>query len=110
MTIRQEVVLRCDECGTESMWDQSVLKQRTVKSIVTNSGYEKRSTGFMSSTDHICPDCNDRSKETFYVYDGYGGEYLGEIEAWGIVDARQVAWDTFEQENMVKRERVHGNE
>jgi len=107
MTIRQEVVLRCNECGAESIWDQSVLKQRTVSSIVENNGYvrdSKRST-LLSGTKHLCPDCNDRSKETFYVYDGYGDEYLGEIDAWGIVDARQVAWDTFNQENMVKRER-----
>jgi len=89
-------------------WSLSVLRGEKMKSILKNQGFTKKYHGYWKSSSHWCPDCNDREKETFYVVDGHGEEYLGPIEAWGIVDARNVAWDTFECENMPKREKPNG--
>jgi hypothetical protein len=71
--------------------------------VLKNEGFVTKSDSFLDENDHYCPDCNDRTKKTFYVVGGYGEEYLGSIGAWGIVNARQVAWDKFERSNMVYR-------
>jgi hypothetical protein len=81
------------------------LRDKKLSSILENNGFTKESDSFIQPNKHYCEDCNERTKDTFYVYDGYGEEYLGEVEAWGIVDARYTAWDKFDCENMVKREK-----
>jgi hypothetical protein len=73
--------------------------------VLKNAGFITESNGLFEGRNHYCSNCNDREKDTFYVIDGYGEEYLGTVEAWGIVDARQVAWDKFECENMIYREK-----
>lgn len=105
MTVSKNLVVTCNGCHNSKTWAMSVLRDRTLKSVLKNAGYEKDHKGLLEGTDHYCPDCNDREKETFHVYDGCGDTYLGTVEAWGIVHARRVAWDTFECENVVKRER-----
>jgi len=106
MTVSKDLVITCDGCHESETWAISVLRNRKLESVLKNAGYEKDHKGFIEGTDHYCEDCNDRERETFHVYDGHGDEYLGPVDAWGIVDARQVAWDEFDQENMVKREKV----
>lgn len=103
MTLTKEIRLKCDDCGEEKIWTQT--KDLKIDSVIKNAGFSKEWKSVFEGPDYYCPDCNDREKETFYVVDGRGEEYLGDIEAWGIVDARNVAWDTFECENMVKREK-----
>jgi len=103
MTVSKNLKIRCDNCRETKTWSAQVLRHRKLKSVLENHGYTKKYHGHWKSTTHWCPDCNDREKDTFYVVDGRGDEYLGEIKAWGIVHARRVAWDTFECENMVKK-------
>lgn len=105
MTVSKDLTITCNGCYESKTWSLSVLRDRTLDSVIENAGYEKDHKGLLEGTDHYCPDCNDREKDTFYVYDGTGATYLGPVEAWGIVDARQVAWDEFGVENMVKREK-----
>lgn len=106
MTVSKDLIIRCNECRYDETWAMSVLQHRKLKSVIKNAGFTKESESFVSPNKHYCPDCNDREKEVFHVYDGYGEEYLGEVNAWGIVDARQTAWDIFEEENVVKREKM----
>lgn len=106
MTTERVFVIRCNECREEKTWTANVLRHQTEKSVVRNAGFTVENDGVLRGDKHYCPHCNDREKDTFHVYDGHGDEYLGPIEAWGIVDARRVAWDEFDQENVVKRERV----
>lgn len=108
MTVSKNLEISCNKCHETQTWALSVLRNRKLKSILKNKGFTEKYHGFWEGTSHWCPDCNDREKETFYVVDGRGEEYLGEIEAWGIVDARNVAWDKFECENMAKREKPDG--
>lgn len=105
MTVSKNLVITCNGCHESETWAISVLRHRTLDSVLENAGYATENNGFVEGTDHYCEDCNDRERETFHVYDGYGEEYLGPVDAWGIVDARQVAWDEFGVENMVKREK-----
>lgn len=105
MTVSKNLEISCNGCLESQTWDIDVLRDQTLKSVLKNAGFVKESNGFLEGPDHYCPDCNDREKDTFYVIGGRGEEYLGEIKAWGIVDARRVAWDTFDQENMVRREK-----
>ena len=109
MTVSKDLKITCNSCYESETWDISILKHQTFKSVLKNAGYTKDYKGFIEGTDHYCGDCNDRERETYHVYDGYGEEYLGPIEAWGIVDARKVAWDEFGVENMVKREKEKDN-
>lgn len=106
MTVSRELTVRCNGCYETERWGIDVLRHRKLDSVLKNAGYETESGGLLGANEHYCPDCNDRETDTFHVYDGHGDEYLGPVEAWGIVDARDVAWDTFECENMVKRERI----
>lgn len=105
MTVNRNLEITCDECRTTKTWALSVLRDQKLKTVLKNAGFTKETNGLMKPTNHYCSDCNDREKETFYVVDGYGEEYLGEVKAWGIVDARRVAWDEFNCENMVARNR-----
>jgi len=105
MTVSKNLKITCNNCHESQIWSASILHHRKLESVLKNNGYTKKYHGFSEGKTHWCPNCNDREKDTFYVVGGKGEEYLGEIEAWGIVDARQVAWDTFECENMVKREK-----
>jgi hypothetical protein len=106
MTVSKNLVITCNSCHDSQTWSMSVLRRHKLKSVIKNAGFVTESGSFIEENDHYCPDCNDREKDTFHVYDGYGEEYLGPIEAWGIVDARRVAWDEFDEENMVKREKM----
>lgn len=107
MTVSEILEITCNNCHKTETWARSVLRNRKVKSILENRGYTKKYHSWWEGDTHWCPECNDREKNTFHVYDGHGEEYLGSIEAWGIVNARKVAWDTFDCENMVKWEEKH---
>jgi len=104
MTVSKNLEIRCNNCYETQTWNISVLRDRKLDSILANHGYTEKYHGFAKGKTHWCPDCNDREKKTFYVVGGAGEEYLGTIEAWGIVDAQRVAWDTFDCENMPMRE------
>lgn len=106
MTVSKNLKITCNGCHENQTWDISVLRQRTLKSVLKNAGFTTEAGGVLEGNKHYCPNCNDRERETFYVADGYGEEYLGEVEAWGIVDARREAWAVFNCENMVKREKA----
>lgn len=105
MTVNKNLEITCNECYKTKTWDLSVLEHQTLKSVLRNSGFSVDHNGMLQGDSHFCANCNDREKDTFYVVGGHGESYLGEVDAWGIVDARRVAWDTFECENMVKREK-----
>lgn len=105
MTVSKNLKITCNGCHESLTWAISVLRSRTIESILENEGFYTESNGFLEGNKHYCPGCNDREKETFHVCDGYGEEYLGTIEAWGKVDARKVAWEAFDCENMVSRQR-----
>jgi hypothetical protein len=105
MTVSKDLMITCNGCYESKTWSIDVLRHQTLDSVIKNAGFVKDHKGFVEGTDHYCPDCNDREKKMFHVYGGRGEEYLGPVEAWGIRDARQVAWDEFDQENMVKREK-----
>lgn len=106
MTLEKQLVLTCNGCRATEEYDLSIRRHRTMKSILKNVGFTRESAGLFSGTNHYCPDCNDREKDKYHVYDGRGDAYLGSVKAWEIVDARREAWDTFERENMVKREKM----
>ena len=106
MTVSKNLKITCNECLESQTWNIEVLRHSKLRTVLKNAGFSTESNGFFEGNEHHCADCNDRQRETFHVYDGYGEEYLGPIEAWGIVDARRVAWDTFNCENMVKREKI----
>lgn len=105
MTVSKNLEITCNDCYETKTWNLSVLRNRSLKSVLKNAGFVTESNGLLQGNNHYCPDCNDREKETFHVEDGHAEEYLGTVEAWGINDARQVAWDEFECENMVHREK-----
>lgn len=109
MTVSRNLEITCDECNETETWSMAVLRDRTIDSILKNAGFATEHGTITEGAKHYCSDCNDREKDTFYVTDGWGEEYLGEIKAWGIVHARQVAWERFECENMVKRNRAEAD-
>lgn len=105
MTVSKNLEIYCNSCHETETWSIDVLRDRSIELILENHGYTTKYHGWSKGSTHWCPDCNERTKNTYYVIGGRGEEYLGEIKAWGIHDARRVAWDTFDQENMVKREK-----
>jgi len=104
MTVSKNLKIQCNNCYETQRWSISILRDRKLDSILENHGYTEKYHGFAKGKTHWCSDCNDREKKTFYVVSGSGEEYLGTIEAWGIVDARRVAWEQFNCENMPMRE------
>lgn len=111
MTTSRNFVIYCNGCHEEDTWGISVLRHTKERDLIKNAGYTTEAgETFLDGRKHYCPDCNDREKDEFHVYDGYGEEYLGTVEAWGIIHARRVAHDektpeADTREVMVKRER-----
>jgi hypothetical protein len=105
MTVNKNLEIRCNNCYETKTWSISILRDRKIDSILENHGYTEKYHGFPKGKTHWCSDCNNREKTIFHVVDGYGEEYLGTIKAWGIVDARRVAWDRFDKECMVSRDK-----
>ena len=105
MTVNKNLKITCDGCNESKTWALSVLQSRSLNLMLENEGFTKESNGLLEPNYHYCPDCNDREKETFHVIGGYGEEYLGTVEAWGIADARKSAWDKFECEHMIREEK-----
>ena len=105
MTVSRNLEITCDDCHTTETWALTVLESQKLDTVLKNAGFTTETNSVLEPNSHYCSDCNDRDKDTFYVVDGHGEEFLGEIKAWGIVHARRVAWDEFECENMVKQNR-----
>lgn len=90
--------LSCDGCTNSKEWDIEALRNIGRESLIHNSGYTSEgSNSVLGGPNHYCPECNDREKETFYVVDGRGEEYLGTVEAWGRSHARRTARDVFDK-------------
>ena len=105
MTVSKNLEITCNSCYETKTWALSALRSSSIDSILENHGYTSKYHGWSEGKTHWCPDCNNRDPNTYYIYDGYDEEYLGEIEAWSIVDARRVAWNEFNCENMVRQEK-----
>lgn len=96
MTLEKVFRITCNDCYEDTEWGIRSLRDYKAETLRKNAGYSKVSReGFFKSDKHYCPDCNDREKQTFYIVGGYGDEYLGEVEAWGKVDARTKSSEKF---------------
>lgn len=64
-------------------WALTVVKSQKIDTVLKNAGFTTETNSVLEPNSHYCSDCNDRDKDMFYVVDGHGEEFLGEIKAWG---------------------------
>jgi len=102
MTTSRVFRIKCNNCFEEREWDIAVLRHTDAKQLIQNAGFIRESNWLMERTEHFCPDCNEREKDTFKILNAEADEKIGTVEAWGIEDARRKGHEKFGRADVVK--------
>lgn len=102
MTTSRVFRIKCNNCFEERVWDITVLRHTNAKQLIQNAGFTREVDSFQGKTEHFCPECNEREKDTFKILNAEADKKIGTVEAWGIEDARRKGYEEFGRAGVVQ--------